>query len=124
MSHIRKYKISSGSIAADGTATAYSVAVRGRILAVGVDYPAGTCTVDLDSDGEASAQKILDLAAANTDATYYPRAFAQKIDGTLLLYTTGEEVPVEFVVYGRIKLSIAAGTATQSVSVQIVVEEE
>ena len=124
MSHIRKYKISSGSIAADGTASAYSVPIRGRILAVGVDYPENTCTVDLDSDGEASAQKILDLSAANTNATYYPRAFAQKIDGTTLLYTTGEEVPTEFVVYGRVKLSIASGTAGQSVSVYLVVEEE
>lgn len=125
MSHIRKYKISSGAIAAAGTATAYSVPIRGKILAVGVDYPANTCTVDLDSDGEASAQKILDLAAANTDATYYPRVpVCVNTGAETILYSTGNKVCEPYVVYGRIKLSIASGTATQSVSVYLVVEEE
>jgi len=112
-----------GTIGAAGTATDYSSPISGRILAVQVDYPAATCTVDIDTDGELSSQKIVDLAAANTDATFYPRAFAQKIDGTTLLYTTGEEVPVEFVVNGRLKLSIASGTAIQTVTVDVLYEE-
>jgi len=125
MSQIRKYKISSGAIAADGSASAYSVPIRGKILAVGVDYPAHTCTVDLDSDGEASAQKILDLAAANTDATYYPRT-------PVCIYTGGETVYWEgtnkvyepFVVYGRVKLTIASGTEDEVVKVYLIVEED
>lgn len=124
MSNIRKYKISSGTIAADGTASAYSTPIRGKILAVGVDYPAGTCTVDLDSDGEASAQKILDLSAANTDKTYYPRVAVQDITGTAVTYDGTNEIYEPFVVYGRVKLSVASGTAGQSVSVYLVVEEE
>lgn len=123
MGNIRKYKISSGAIAADGTASAYSIPVRGKILSVGVNYPTNTCTVDLDSDGELSAQKILNLAAANTDATFYPRTYCEDETGTDLLYATGFKVPTEFVVYGRIKLSIASGTAAESVSVTITVEE-
>lgn len=59
MSNIRKYKVSATIAAGATTASAYSTAIRGRILAVGIDYPTNTCTVDLDSDGEASAQKVL-----------------------------------------------------------------
>jgi len=128
MGNIRKYKISSGSIAADGSAIAYSVPIRGKILAVGVGYPAHTCTVDLDSQGEATDQKILDLAAASTDATYYPRTPVHTYTGTAVdLSDTegGNNAQYEsFVVYGRIKLTIASGTAAESVSVYIMVEED
>lgn len=124
MSNIRKYKISSGTIAADGTASAYSTPIRGKILAVGVDYPAHTCTVDLDSDGEASAQKILDLSAASTDKTYYPRKAVEDNTGTAVTYDGTNEIYEPYVVYGRVKLSVASGTAGESVSVYLVVEEE
>jgi hypothetical protein len=128
MSNIRKYKISSGSIAADGSATAYSSTIRGRILAVGVDYPTHTCTVDLDTNGEASDQKILDLSAANTDATYYPRTPVHTYNGSAVDLSDdqgGNTAQYEpFVVYGRIKLTIASGTEDESVSVYIVVEED
>ena len=124
MSQIRKYKIS-GTIAAGATtATAYSVPIRGRILAVNVSYPTNTCTVDLDSDGEYSAQKVLDLAAANTDATYYPRTPVQDNAGADVTFDGTNEIYESFVVYGRIKMSIAAGTATETVSVTIIVEED
>ncbi len=124
MTRITKYKISSGTIAADGTALAYSIPIRGRILAVGIDYPGNTCTVDLDSDGEASAQKILDLAAANTDKTYYPRTPVHTYTGAeTVLWFTALKVHEPFVIYGRVKLSIAAGTAGESVTVYLMVEE-
>jgi len=124
MSKIKKYKISSGAISAAGTASAYSVPIRGRILAVGIDYPAHTCTVDLDSDGEASAQKILDLSAANTDATYYPRVQVHDNTGTGVTYDGTHEIYEPFVVYGRVKLSVASGTEGESVKVYLMVEEE
>ena len=125
MSQIRKYKIS-GTIAAGATtATAYSVPIRGRILAVNVSYPTNTCTVDLDSDGEYSAQKVLDLAAANTDVTYYPRTpVCINTGAETIIYNTAMKVYEPFVVYGRIKMSIASGTATETVSVTIIVEED
>ncbi len=125
MTRITKYKISSGSIAADGTASAYSgEVIRGKILAVGIDYPTNTCTVDLDSDGEASAQKILDLAAANTDKTYYPRTPVHTYTGAeTVLWFTALKVHEPFVIYGRVKLSIASGTAGESVTVYLMVEE-
>lgn len=124
MTTIRKYKIESGAIAADGSATAYSSTIRGKILAVGVDYPAHTCTVDLDTDGEASSQKIIDLSAANTDATYYPRTPAQDNTGTDVTFDGTNEIYTPFVVYGRVKLTIASGTEAETVSVYLTVEED
>ena len=123
MTRITKYSITSPAIDASGDAVAYSVPIRGKVLAVGVDYPANTCTVDLDSDGEASAQKIVDLAAANTDVTVYPRTPSQDITGADVTYDGTNEIYEPFVVYGRVKLTIASGTATQVVKVNLIVEE-
>jgi len=124
MSKITKYKISATIAAGATTASAYSVSIRGKVIAVGVDYPAHTCTVDLDSDGEANAQKILNLAAASTDKTYYPRTPVCTNTGaeTVLSYTA-LKVYEPFVVYGRVKLSLASGTAGDTVSVYLMVEE-
>ena len=125
MGKIRKYKVSATIPAGETGITAYSVSIRGRILAVGVNYPTHTCTVDLDSSGEASAQKILDLAAANTDKTYYPRTPVCIYTGaeTVLSYTA-LKVYEPFLVYGRILLTVASGTAGETVSVYLIVEEE
>ena len=123
MSKIMKYKISATIPAGETTAESYSVPIRGRIIAVGVDYPANTCTVDLDSDGEANAQKILDLAAANTDVTVYPRTPVQDVANADVEYAAAFPIYEPFCVYGRIKLSLAAGTAGQTVTTYIMVEE-
>ena len=125
MVKIRKYKISATIAAGATTASAYSVPIRGRIIAVGVNYPTNTCTVDLDSDGEASDQKILDLAAANTDKTYYPRTPVCTYTGAEeVIWNTAMKVHEPFMVYGRILLTVASGTAEETVSVSIMVEEE
>jgi hypothetical protein len=122
-SKIQRVRISSGAIAADGTATAYSSPICGKILAVEIDYPAATCTVDIDTDGELKAQKILDLAAANTDVALYPRVnVCDNTGAATIIYGTGNEVATEFVVNGRLKLAIASGTATQVVTVDVFYE--
>ncbi len=124
MSKITKYKITATIAAAASTAEAYSIPIRGKIIAVGINYPAATVTVDLDSDGEASAQKILDLAAANTDKTYYPRTPVHTYTGAeTVTWFTAMKVHEPFAVYGRVKLSLASGTAGQSVTVYLMVEE-
>ena len=128
MGSIRMYKIASGAIDASGDAVEYSVAIRGRILKIGVNYPTNTCEVDLDSQGEVTDQKVIDLAAANTDATYYPRIALHDNTGSALDLsdTEGGDTAMYgyFAVYGRIKLTIASGTEGESVSVTIVVEED
>lgn len=122
MTTITKYKIS-GTIDASGDAVAYSVPIRGKILAIGIAYPAAVCTVDLDSDNEVVAQKIVDLASANTNRVVYPRTPSQDITGADVTYDGTNEIYEPFVVYGRIKLTVASGTQGQIVSVNLIVEE-
>lgn len=127
MSKIRTYRWTA-TIPTGGTgATAYSNVIRGKILKVGVDYNTAACTVDLDSADEATAQKILDLASGNTDATYYPRTPLHTYDGTAidLSDTEGGDIAMygEFVVNGRLLLTLASGTAGHSVTVHVTVEE-
>lgn len=122
---IRKYTITSPAIDSSGDAVAYSIPIRGKILEVSINYPAATCTVDLDSDGELKAQKILDLAAANTDVALYPRTPVHTYTGAeTVLWFTALKVHEPFVVYGRIKLTVASGTVTQVVVVDIIVDED
>ena len=124
-SKIQRMRINSGAIAAGGGATAYSTPISGKILAVHVNYPTNTCTVDIDSD-ELKAQKILDLAAANTDAVYYPRTQHDDYTGSALDLSDGEggdtAVYGEFVVHGRLLLTIASGTADETVTVDVIYE--
>ncbi len=123
MGKIRNFRWTA-TIAAGATgATAYSPPIRGRILKVGVDYNTAACTVDLDTDGETNAQKILDLSSANTDATYYPRVQVEDITGTGKEYASGYPIYEPFVVYGRLLLTLVSGTATHSVNVHVTVEE-
>lgn len=124
---IVRHRISSGAIDASGNAAAYSKAIRGKILSVSINYPAHTCTVDLDEADSLKNQKILDLAAANTDATYNPRTPTHNYDGsTVDLSDTegGDTAQYEpFVVHGRIKLTIASGTEGEEVTVDIIAEQ-
>ena len=116
------------SVTLDGTTGSDTCKiVGGRILAVLIDYPANTCTVDLDSQSELKNQKILDLAAASTDRVVYPRTKLQDYTGTDidLSDTNGGDTAMYgcFVVYGRLKMSIAAGTTTQTVKMTVIMEE-
>lgn len=128
MSRITKVRVKATIAAGETTAIAYTPTyIGGRILAVLIDYPTNTCTVDLDSDGELIAQKILDLAAANTDVAIYPRTLVQDNTGSDIDLSDGEGGNTaqyeNFVVYGRLKLSLASGTAGDSVTADILVEE-
>lgn len=115
---IQQFRINSGPIAADGTATAVGRFMKGEIFSVEINYPANTCTVDLDSQ-EAVVQKIIDLAADNTDKVVYPRTSAQDNAGSAVAYDGVNAIKVPFTVHGRVKLSIASGTAGEIVTVFI-----
>ena len=120
---IQRFRIKSGAIAADGSATAYSSIVMGKILAVHVNYPTNTCTVDIDTDGELKSQKILDLAVANTDIVYYPRTpVCVNTGGETVFWEGTNKAYTEFMVHGRLLLTIASGTAGEEVSVDVIVE--
>jgi len=115
---IQQYRINSGPIAADGTATAVSRFMKGDILSVEINYPANTCTVDLDIQ-EAVVQKIIDLSADNTDKVVYPTTSAQDNTGSAVSYDGTNAIKVPFAVHGRVKLSIASGTENDEVTVFI-----
>jgi len=122
MGRVRTIEISATVGAAGTGSTTTSAIVHGKILAVEVNYPTNTVTVDLDSQ-EMVSQKIVDLAAANTDAVIYPRTPAQDNTGTDVTYDGTNEIYTPIVVNGRIKLSLASGTATEVVKVAIHYED-
>ena len=127
MTNIREYKVTATIPAGETTATAYSSSITGKIIKVGINYDAHTCTVDLDTNGETNAQKILDLAASNTDVTIYPRTPVQDYTGADVDLSDAEGGNTaqyeQFAVCGRIKVSLASGTTGESVTVKILVEE-
>lgn len=124
---IRQIDITATIAAGETTATATSETFHGKILKVAVNYPTNTVTVDLDTVGEQKTQKIMDLAAANTDVVYYPRVALEDYQGTALDLSDaqGGDTAVYgcFNVFGKVTLSLASGTAEESVTVSITYEE-
>ena len=102
----------------DTGATVDTEIIHGEILKVSWDVTGASMDINLDSLGEQKAQAIIDYTG-NTDSTFYPRTIAEKIDGTDYLYVTGEEVPVPFVVYGKLRLTLASAAAAETVTMTI-----
>lgn len=117
---MRQYRIESGALDGTGAATVFSPVISGKILSIEINYPTNTCEVDIDSQ-EGVGQKILDLATDNTDKVVYPRVALQDNTGTALDLsdTEGGDTAVygEFVVHGRLKLTIGSGTQNDEVVV-------
>ena len=109
-----------------GVATGYTGLITGKIIAVQVNYPTNTCEVDLDTYGEQKSQKIMDLAASNTDVTHYPRILLQTNTGANIDTSDTEGGDVKkygyFYVNGKILVSVASGTDTEVVIVDILYE--
>ena len=107
-----------------GSATIPSVG--GEVIAVFVDYPAATCTVDINSTGEVVSQEILNLAAANTDVVIYPRRLLQDNTGVDLdpSDAQGGDTALygKIAVFGGLTLTIAAGTNGQIVNVSVLMK--
>lgn len=117
-----KYKAITISGTVDGSGfTAYSDVVRGKVLAVEVNYPSNSCTVDLTAEGEVD-EKILDLAAASTDKVVRPRAIVQDNTETDVTYDGSNEIYEPYTVYGRLKLEVASGTSGDEVMVRVLLE--
>jgi hypothetical protein len=117
----------SGTISSAGAIDVYSdKIIRGKIEAVYVDYPAGTVAVTVQTD-ELVSQKIVELGAANTDKVYYPRVAVQSNAGADLNNsydnTAVTKLYDNYVVFSRLRLVCASGTAGQVVKVAVVYEE-
>lgn len=108
------------------TATGYSPHVKGKVLAVHVDYvdspPAGTTDFTLSDEGDPISEAIASLADQATDIKIYPRRITEKNDGTDILYVAGEEVHEPYVVHGRLEATIAQANAGDSVTVTVWME--
>ncbi len=121
---IRKINLTATIAAGETTATATSETIHGKIVSVEVNYPTNTVTVDLDTVGENNAQKIVDLAAANTDVTYYPQTPVSTNTGAETVFEfTALKKYTQMVVFGKITLSLASGTETEAVTVGITFED-
>jgi hypothetical protein len=126
---INRVQFSTGAaVGADGaaTSTGYSVAVRGKVLAVHVAYlltpPAATTDFTLSDEDDPAAESIISLANAATDIKIYPRRVTEKNDGTDILYVAGEEVFEPYVVHGRLKATIAQANALDYCTVTVWLE--
>jgi len=94
------------------TATGYSPAIHGEILAVHVAYlgspPAGTTDFTLSDEQDPAAESIITLVNAATDVKIYPRRVLEQNDGTDLFYVAaGESVYGLYAVHGRMEATIA-----------------
>ena len=123
---IRQHKIVA-TVAAGGTgATADSETIHGEILKVAMDVTGNSMDINLDSLGEAKAQAILDITG-NADTTYYPQTEAVDFQGASLDASDTEGGPVKkfsrFVVYGKLRLTLASAAAAETVTMTITVRE-
>ena len=119
-------KITQYKLEATGNTTAYtSNVVRGKILALIVNYNASPATTDVTiSDTNAAiAQTIYTKDDSQTDAWVYPRAYAQDTAGTDLTYDATRKIPVPFTVFSRLKLVVTGNDTDDVVTVHVLVEE-
>ena len=104
-------------------ATATSELIVGEILKVDMDVTGNSMDINLDSLGEQKAQAILNITG-NTDTTYYPRTPTVDNAGAAnSLYAATFPVQVPFVVYGKLKLTLANAAATEKVAMTITYKE-
>ena len=108
------------TVAAGATgATVDTEMLIGEILKVDMDVTGASMDINLDSLGEQKAQAILNITG-NTDSTYYPRVGVQDNAGTALVYiAAGEIIPVPYVVYGKLRLTLASAAAAETVTMTI-----
>jgi len=125
------------------TGTTYSKSIRGKILSIKILYSNTTPVDSSDRDtnlfemnpGDPTSltnflQEVLNIgslgAAPTTDNNiYYPRTPCEDKAGTSLKYlsTDAAIVPTEYVVFGRLMLSVTAAAAGDITTAYIMVEE-
>ena len=100
--------------------TADSDMITGEILKVAMDVTGNSMDINLDSLGEKKAQAIIDYTG-NTDSTFYPRIASQDNTGTTLKYlsTDTATVGVPYVIYGKLRLTLASAAEAETVTMTI-----
>ena len=101
--------------------TADSEMIAGEILKVAFDVTGDSMDINLDTLGEQSAQAIINYTG-NTDSTLYPRTPTVDNAGAAnSLYAATFPVYVPFVVYGKLRLTLASAAATETVTMTVTV---
>jgi len=100
--------------------------VYGRILKVNVDYSAGmagTADLTLKSKG-LTDETFLTKSNNATDFVASPRAAVQDETGADATYDGTRKVRDYFYAYGKLSMALAQGTSGETVSVEILVEDD
>ena len=98
--------------------TADSDMITGEILKVAMNVTGNSMDINLDSLGEQKAQAIIDYTG-NTDSTFYPRTPMEDNTGTDVTYDGTNEIYTPFVVYGKLRLTLASAAAEETVTMTI-----
>jgi len=108
------------TVPAGGTGvTADTPVIRGEILSVSMDVTGNSMDINLDTLDSQKAQAILNITG-NTDTTYYPRTPTVDADGAAnSLYAATFPVYVPFVVFSRLRLTLASAAAAETVTMTI-----
>ena len=100
------------------TATADTEIIHGEILKVTMDVTGSSMDINLDTLGEQKAQAILNITG-NADTTYYPSVALENNAGAGVEYASGYAIRTNFVVYGKLRLSLANATPDETVTMTI-----
>lgn len=121
---MRRYKVPI-TTAADGSATAYSPRVAGKIHSlhyVKTDFADG---VDFTITAEVTGESILAKSDVNASAVFYPRAATHTQAGVAALYASGGTAVSDKIAIAsdRVKITIAQGGNAKSGAFHILVDE-
>ncbi len=120
---IRQMKITATVPAGDTGVTADSDTIHGKILKVSFAFTGNSMDVNLDTLGEPNAQAIINYTG-NTDSTFYPRVpVSLNTGGETVLWFTALKVHEPYIVFGKLRLTLASAAAGEIVVMTITYEE-
>ena len=99
-------------------ATADTSFIGGEILKVAMDVTGNSMDINLDTLGEQKAQAIIDYTG-NTDSTFYPRTPMEDSAGTDVTYDGTNEIYTPFVIYGKLRLTLASAAEAETVTMTV-----
>ncbi len=123
---IRQIRLVATVATGDTGATATSEVIHGEILKVSMDVTGNSMDINLDTLNEPKVQAILDITG-NTDTTYYPQTEALDFQGASLDSSDAQGGNIKnftpFVIFGRLKLTLASAAAAETVTMTITFRE-
>ncbi|CDX49218.1 conserved hypothetical protein [Mesorhizobium plurifarium] len=120
---MRRYKVAI-TTAADGSATAYTPRLSGKIHSIQYVKNNFDDGVDFTVTAEATGESILAKSDVNASAVFYPRAPTHTQAGAAALFAAGGTAVQDKIGLGndRVKIVVAAGGNAKSGTVHVVVD--